>query len=95
MQVVQSDQDESDTILQGRRTYREFAAYWPDTTAADDPFATPKLVVSKTLETVEWQNTTLSAGGVVDQPTTIKRVSRLPAHRLNEPQIGGPADARQ
>jgi dihydrofolate reductase len=32
-------QDEADTILLGRRTYQEFAAYWPNKTAADDPFA--------------------------------------------------------
>jgi dihydrofolate reductase len=56
-------QDEADTILLGRRTYQEFAAYWPHKTAADDPFAdyinrTPKLVVPKTLKTVEWENTT-------------------------------------
>jgi hypothetical protein len=83
------------SIRRSFATYQEFAAYWPETTALDDPFVTPKLVVSKTLETVERQNTTLSAGGVVDQPTTIKRCSRLPAHRLNEPRIGGPADGEQ
>ena len=51
----------SDTMLLGRRAYEEFAAYWPDKTAEDDPFAdyidnTPKLVVSTTLKTVECQN---------------------------------------
>ena len=54
VEMLRADQDEADAILLGRRTYEEFAAYWPDKTAADDPFAdyinrTPKLVVSKTL----------------------------------------------
>ena len=61
--VLQSSQAAADTILLGRRTYEEFAAYWADKTGADDPFAdyinrTPKLVVSKTLKAVDWQNTT-------------------------------------
>ena len=39
-----------DTLLLGRRTFEEFAAYWPDKTSDDDPFAdfinnTPKVVV--------------------------------------------------
>jgi dihydrofolate reductase len=71
-------QDEADTILLGRRTYQEFAAYWPNKTAADDPFAdyvnrTPKLVVPKTLKTVEWENTTLITDGVVDELTKLKQ----------------------
>ena len=51
-----------DTLLLGRRTFEEFAAYWPDKTSDDDPFAdfinnTPKVVVSSTLGEVEWQPT--------------------------------------
>jgi dihydrofolate reductase len=48
-----------DTILLGRVTYQEWAPYWP--TASDEPYAshinhTPKVVVSTTLERVEWGN---------------------------------------
>jgi dihydrofolate reductase len=55
----------------GRRTYDEFAAYWADKTGADDTFAdhinrTPKLVVSTTLTSVEWQNTSLLSDGIFD-----------------------------
>jgi dihydrofolate reductase len=80
VELLRADQDEADAILLGRRTYEEFAAYWPDKTAADDPCAdyinrTPKLVVSKTLRSVEWQNTTLIADGVVDGLTEHKRRS--------------------
>ncbi|HZA78425.1 MAG TPA: dihydrofolate reductase family protein [Acidimicrobiales bacterium] len=34
--VLQSSQAAADTILLGRRTYEEFAAYWADKTGADD-----------------------------------------------------------
>jgi dihydrofolate reductase len=48
---------EVDTILLGRVTYEEWLSYWP--TSTDEPFAshinnTPKVVVSKTLDKVEW-----------------------------------------
>jgi len=46
-----------DTILLGRVTYQEWAPYWP--TSTDEPYAshinnTPKVVVSTTLNKVEW-----------------------------------------
>jgi dihydrofolate reductase len=46
-----------DTILLGRVTYQEWLSYWPNST--DEPFAshinkTPKVVVSTTLDNVEW-----------------------------------------
>jgi dihydrofolate reductase len=77
VETLRADQDEADTILLGRRTYEEFAAYWPGKTAADDPFAgyinrTPKLVVSKTLKTVEWEHTTLIEDGVLEELTRRK-----------------------
>jgi len=76
-QVVGSQMAESDAILLGRRTYEEFAAYWPDRTAADDPFAdylnnTPKYVVSTTLTSLEWENSTLIQGDIADALTQLK-----------------------
>lgn len=46
-----------DTILLGRVTYQEWAPYWPGST--DEPYAshinnTPKVVISTTLDKVEW-----------------------------------------
>ena len=78
VELIQSDQDAADTILLGRRTYQEFAAYWPEKSGADDPFAnyinrTPKVVVSRTLKTVDWQNTTLIGDYFVDGLARLKR----------------------
>jgi dihydrofolate reductase len=62
--------DEQDTVLLGRVTYTEWAAYWPMST--DEPFAswvnrTPKYVASRTLHSVdEWPNSTLVKGSVAD-----------------------------
>lgn len=67
----------ADTMLLGRRTYQEFAALWPNA-GGDDPFAaqinnTPKLVVSTTLDTVAWQNSTLIKGSVAEELTKLKQ----------------------
>jgi dihydrofolate reductase len=72
---------ETDTMLLGRRTYEEFAAAWPSRSSGDfGPLAdfmnnTPKLVVSTTLETVEWQNSTLLEGDLAEEVTQLKQQS--------------------
>jgi dihydrofolate reductase len=76
-QVVTSQMDATDAMLLGRKTYEEFASFWP-TAPADDPFTarmnnTPKYVVSTTLDTVEWQNSTLIKGNVVEELTRLKQ----------------------
>jgi len=53
----------SDGFLLGRRTYQDFAAFWPSM-PAEDPFAKvmnsmPKYVLSTTLDRAEWNNSTL------------------------------------
>src|SRR5206468_1908979 len=68
--------EEADTILLGRRTFEEFAAYWPSA-PADDPFSayinnTPKLVVSNTLKSVDWQNSSIISGDVNGQLQAMK-----------------------
>ena len=66
-----------DTMLLGRRTYEDFASYWPhqgsDMEMADQMNATPKLVASTTLDTVEWQNSTLIKGNVAEELTRLKQ----------------------
>ena len=76
-EAVAAQAAQSDTMLLGRRTYEDFAAYWPNE-SSEEPFAdvmnnTPKLVASTTLDTVEWQNSTLIEGDVAEALTRIKR----------------------
>ena len=63
----------SQAILLGRRTYEMFYPAWSTRTEAEDPGApffndTPKHVVSSTLTSVEWSNSTIlgpySAGAI-------------------------------
>ena len=54
----------SPSILLGRRTYEEFAPAWSARTAEDDPGApffneSPKYVVSSTLQSADWNNSTV------------------------------------
>ena len=54
---------EAEAQLLGRRTYEGFAAAWPDRTDeagfADKMNSMPKYVVSTTLESADWNNTTM------------------------------------
>ena len=75
--VVGAAMAAADTMLLGRRTYEEFAGYWPhqgsDVEMADQMNRTPKLVVSTTLDRVEWQNSTLIKGNVAEELTRLKQ----------------------
>ncbi|CAG0970365.1 putative protein YyaP [Methanosarcinales archaeon] len=54
-------------LLLGRKTYEIFAAYWPyikDDPAADKLNSVRKYVVSRTLDEVKWNNSTLLTGNV-------------------------------
>ena len=62
-------------LLLGRKTYEIFAAHWPHVT--DDPAAEAlnaarKHVASRTLDRVEWQNSTLLEGDVADAVARLK-----------------------
>src|SRR3954452_12241453 len=66
----------ADAMLLGRVTYQEFAEFWPEQ-GGDDPGAahmnaTPKYVVSTTLESADWQNSTLLRGDLVEEITALK-----------------------
>jgi dihydrofolate reductase len=68
----------SDAMLLGRVTYEALAAYWPNqpggTPMVDYINSVPKLVVSRTLEEpLEWNNSTLIEGNVVEQIAELKR----------------------
>jgi dihydrofolate reductase len=64
----------SDAMLLGRVTYDAFAAVWP---SVPGEFAArfnsmPKYVVSRTLESPAWTNTTVLRGDLVDEVTNLR-----------------------
>jgi dihydrofolate reductase len=67
----------ADAILLGRKTYEEWASYWPhqgsDVPMADYINNLQKYVVSMSLDGVEWQNSTLLSGPPLDAIGELKR----------------------
>jgi dihydrofolate reductase len=67
----------AETIVLGRRTYEEWAAFWPhqpsDGAMADYINRTPKLVASTTLDRLEWETSSLIDGDVVEALTELKK----------------------
>jgi dihydrofolate reductase len=64
------------SVLLGRRTYQEMAAYWPQQDG--NPFAdylnnSTKYVVSATLDTLEWANSHLVTGDLAEELATLKQ----------------------
>jgi dihydrofolate reductase len=76
-EAVASQMASADTLLLGRRTYEEFAAYWADKGSdvelADQLNSMPKLVASTTLEQVGWRNSTLIKGDVSEELSRLKQ----------------------
>jgi len=71
--------DEMDTLLFGRVTYEGMASYWPTEAAmADDPEIAaamnrlPKMVFSRTLKTLDWNNSQLARDDLAEKITHLK-----------------------
>jgi dihydrofolate reductase len=64
-------------LLLGRKTYEIFAAHWPHSTeeGADVLNAARKHVASRTLRSVDWNNSTLIKGDVVKYVDDLKKAS--------------------
>lgn len=72
--------DSVDTLLFGRVTYELMASYWPSEMAGtDDPVVAGKMnslrkvVVSATLKSVDWKNSTLLQGDIVEGVRKLKQ----------------------
>jgi dihydrofolate reductase len=76
--------DDTDIVLLGRVTYQLMESYWPN--AHQDPRATkgelafadkynavPKIVFSRTLQKVEWNNTSVFRDNMVNEVIRLKR----------------------
>src|SRR6266568_4553458 len=66
---------QSDAMLLGRVTYEGFAAAFGGQSGgmADQMNNMPKFVVSRTLSSADWQNSTLISGDVADEITRLKQ----------------------
>jgi dihydrofolate reductase len=76
--------EQVDAFLLGRRTYDIFAAYWPAAADPNDPVASklntlPKYVVSRTLASPEWENTSVVSGDIA---TEVRRLKEQPGREL-------------
>ena len=73
----EADYAKSDALLLGRRTYETFAASWPkrgsEVPNADWMNNTPKYVASTTLESPEWNNSTVIEGDVAEAVARLKQ----------------------
>jgi dihydrofolate reductase len=70
----------TEAFLLGRKTYEIFAAHWPLVTDENDPIAIslnskPKYVASRTLDKVDWNNSSLLKGDVAEAVAELKRQS--------------------
>ena len=68
---------EADALLFGRKTYEIFAAHWPNVDTEDDPVAAklnsmPKFVASRTLDAVDWNDSTLLSGDDAEAVADLK-----------------------
>jgi len=66
---------DSVALLLGRVTYQGFAAAWPSREGefADKFNSMPKYVISSTLKTADWNNSTILNGDVTEEITRLKK----------------------
>lgn len=85
---IRQTQEGAGTLIFGRVTYELMAAYWPSEQGpiADFMNRTEKVVFSRTLESADWNNTTLFSGNVAEE------VSRLKARDGGDIFVFGSAD---
>jgi dihydrofolate reductase len=75
-QTVTAQTERGDALLLGRKTYDIFVAHWPRV-GDEDPVAAklnamPKYVASRTLESSDWNNTTVLRGDAAESVRRLK-----------------------
>jgi dihydrofolate reductase len=88
LQIMTGVIADAGALLLGRTTYEIFAGYWPCVTDAGDAIAArlnavPKYVVSTTLKSVDWHNSTLVKDDIVAS------IAKLKAQPGDELQVHG------
>jgi dihydrofolate reductase len=88
------ERNTSDALLLGRVTYQGFAASWPKMNPEKEPFApymnsVRKYVVSTTLDKVEWNNSVLITGNLIEE------VNKLKQHNGQDIAVHGSATLAQ
>ena len=80
-QFVQGNAQSGGELIFGRITYQMMASYWPTPMAheqnpivAERMNALQKVVFSRTLDSVSWQNTRLVKGNLADEILNLKKV---------------------
>jgi dihydrofolate reductase len=82
--TIMGQMDASDAMLLGRKTYQDFAIFWPNVPEGD-PFGDrmnnqTKYVVSTTLQKADWKNSTLING---DIPAEITKLKQQPGKNIS------------
>jgi dihydrofolate reductase len=75
-ETIMAWMNDADALLLGRRTYEIFITHWPKI-GDEDPMAAklnsmPKYVASRTLESADWNNTTVLEGDAGDAVAALK-----------------------
>lgn len=75
MEVIYESAQNADTILIGRNTYLEQAAMWPTQTypLADLLNSYTKIVFSKTLDHLDWNNSHFATGSIAEVVAELQR----------------------